>query len=212
MMGLVIAVLGGSARLCAMRRARPAHGRRHRRRDPRAARRDPIRRIRVRGGRASAALGGGLAHRLERLPDQARDVHLRDADPLSDLRLGHVLDEAHLEDHALPLGREPSSPGASVAPCSTSSYLGSSLPDDWARSRPPRRRRARCRARPARRRPRPRAPPAPPRSVASMCSAISAVVGDRPSWPVSAGIARFTLHAALLDRARHAMVQPVSRK
>src|SRR5439155_23916578 len=38
---------------------------------------------------------------LERPPDQARDVHLRDADLLRDLRLRQPLEEAQVEDRPL---------------------------------------------------------------------------------------------------------------
>src|SRR5689334_19151504 len=37
----------------------------------------------------------------ERLADQPRDLHLRDADALADLRLRHVLGEAQAQDLAL---------------------------------------------------------------------------------------------------------------
>ena len=47
---------------------------------------------------------------------------------------------------------------------------------------------------------------------ASMCSAISAVVGERPSLPVSAGIARFTfIRRSWIARGTRT-VQPASRK
>src|SRR5215217_7611218 len=44
-----------------------------------------------------------LAHHRERLADQARHVHLREAHPLGDLRLRQALLEAHAQD--LPLAR-----------------------------------------------------------------------------------------------------------
>ena len=44
-----------------------------------------------------------LAQSLERGPDYARDLHLRDADPLADLALGQVLDEAQVQHLAVPL-------------------------------------------------------------------------------------------------------------
>jgi hypothetical protein len=42
---------------------------------------------------------------VERLTQQTRDLHLRDADSRGDLALGHVVDEAHLEDSLLALGQ-----------------------------------------------------------------------------------------------------------
>src|SRR5829696_484442 len=44
-----------------------------------------------------------LAHHRKRLADQTRDVHLRETDPLGDLRLRQALLEAHPQD--LPLAR-----------------------------------------------------------------------------------------------------------
>src|SRR2546430_14838264 len=49
-------------------------------------------------------VGGDLvADLLERASDQARHVHLRDADLLRDLRLGQPVEEAQLEDLSLAL-------------------------------------------------------------------------------------------------------------
>src|SRR5919197_2203222 len=44
-----------------------------------------------------------LADLLERAPDQPRHVHLRDPDPLRDLRLRQALEEAEVEDRPLAL-------------------------------------------------------------------------------------------------------------
>src|SRR3954466_7558327 len=49
---------------------------------------------------AAWVVGGG-AQPGQRLADQARDLHLRDADALADLRLGHVLDEPQPQHLAL---------------------------------------------------------------------------------------------------------------
>src|SRR5206468_1896140 len=70
----------------------------------------PVSRVR-RGGSALGGapvrvdlLGGDLvADLLERAPDQPRDVHLRDPDLLSDLRLRQALEEAQVQDPALAL-------------------------------------------------------------------------------------------------------------
>src|SRR5205807_1582452 len=52
----------------------------------------------------SGALGWKLlAEVLQRGSLQARDVHLADAEPLGDLRLGHLVEEPHDHDPALPL-------------------------------------------------------------------------------------------------------------
>ena len=60
----------------------------------------------------AAALGGptGLGlrrdlvpHLLDRAPDEARDVHLGDADLLCDLGLGQALEEPQVEDAPLAL-------------------------------------------------------------------------------------------------------------
>src|SRR4051794_29225978 len=56
----------------------------------------------LRGG--NLLLGGDLlANLLQRAPDQPRDVHLRDADLLRDLRLRQPLEEAQVKDPALAL-------------------------------------------------------------------------------------------------------------
>ena len=75
----------------------------HEAREPRRGRGGRRRRVprdRDHAGRRRAArllgLGHLLAHRVERPAQQARDVHLRDADALGDLRLGQVLDEAQV--------------------------------------------------------------------------------------------------------------------
>src|SRR5215211_1183692 len=53
-------------------------------------------------GRLLDLVGGDLgANLLERPPDQARDVHLRDPDLLGDLRLSQALEEAQVQDHPL---------------------------------------------------------------------------------------------------------------
>src|SRR5438270_697105 len=44
------------------------------------------------------AFGGALAQARQRAADQPRDLHLRDADALGDLRLRQVLDEAQVQD------------------------------------------------------------------------------------------------------------------
>src|SRR5947209_5541927 len=46
-------------------------------------------------------LGDRLADLLQRAPDEAGDVHLRDADLLRDLRLREAVEEAELKDHPL---------------------------------------------------------------------------------------------------------------
>src|SRR6266542_2351796 len=48
-----------------------------------------------------------LADLLERAADQARDVHLRDAHLLGDLRLGQALEEPQVQDLPLPLVEHP---------------------------------------------------------------------------------------------------------
>src|SRR3954447_3621913 len=53
------------------------------------------------GGRA--LLGDLVADPLQGAPEDAGDVHLRVADPLGDLRLRQVLDEAQLQNEALAL-------------------------------------------------------------------------------------------------------------
>src|SRR4051794_32887058 len=45
------------------------------------------------------------AHPVERIPDQPGDVHLRDSDPLGDLRLREALEEAQMQDRALACGQ-----------------------------------------------------------------------------------------------------------
>src|SRR5690606_10576121 len=70
---------------------------------------DRVRALRAWAGRARAGRGPRLPRQLvqllERLAQQARDLHLRDADAGGDLALGHVVGEAHLEDALLTLGQ-----------------------------------------------------------------------------------------------------------
>src|SRR5581483_3939033 len=75
----------------------------------RARRRTAVRRARRSGGRSTRAVrielvrGDLVADLLERPADQARDVHLRDADLLCDLRLREPFEEPKVQDLALAL-------------------------------------------------------------------------------------------------------------
>ncbi len=71
----------------------------------------------------SAAIGvsRGLAQALERPPQDPRDVHLRVADLLGDLRLGQILDEAQPQHLALHVAEHLEAPCEIAARSSTSS-------------------------------------------------------------------------------------------
>src|SRR4051794_31253428 len=63
--------------------------------------------ISMRAGILPRRTGGGLAgleltaHARQRVPDQARHVHLRDPDPVGNLRLREAFEEAQVEDRPL---------------------------------------------------------------------------------------------------------------
>jgi hypothetical protein len=61
--------------------------------------------VRLRGKLDGAALAGHLAKVGECPAQQPRDVHLRDADLLSDLRLAEFAREAQLDDLTLAVGQ-----------------------------------------------------------------------------------------------------------
>ena len=156
--------------------------------------------------------GDLLADPLEGAPQDARDVHLRVADLVGDLRLGHVLDEAQAAGSAARARR--AAAGRPPAPVCRRS----------ARSPRPRRRPTPRRAiRPLRRRPAGRAraaggcgwPPAP-RALrpgrSPVSSAISPTEGERCSSTVSAVVA-FSTSAIRSCRPRGTRtVQTRSRK
>src|SRR3954470_24287900 len=71
--------------------------------------RDVCRRVRGSGDRSSTFLGL-RAQAGDRLPDQARDVHLRHAHDVPDLGLREVLLEAQAQDLALAIGEHPHQP------------------------------------------------------------------------------------------------------
>ena len=65
----------------------------------------PAPRLTSAGAARLAGLAGQLAQTLQRAAQQPRDLHLRDADPLGDLRLREILPEAQEQDLALALGQ-----------------------------------------------------------------------------------------------------------
>ena len=109
------------------------------------ARRPPKRPWSPRGPAHSARAGSGSPalsrRRLERAPDQARDVHLGDADALGDLGLGEALLEAQVEDDAL-AGRQVGQAGVEGRPGlggarSPSSSTPTEMPTSSSPSPPP---------------------------------------------------------------------------
>ena len=162
-------------------------------------------RVTVGSPAASPPASASLAQLRDRLADEARDVHLRDADALADLGLGEVLREAQPQDLALALGQHAHQAldGRGVLGDAEARVLDA---DRVARAvrRPRRRRRAGGRARPRGRRRRPRAPRAPAPRSRPMRSAISASVGARPSSRGSSLATRSTRTRQLLQVARDA--------
>ena len=159
--------------------------------------------------------GAGCREAVERAPQQARHVHLGDADALGDLRLGQVLLEAKPQDQ--PLARGQRLQGAAQrladldelvarAPRRTATRRASSSPPRRCpgAARPARRPRRPWPPPSPRARPRPARPPRPRRRAASA------------SGPASTGRLAERLadlqHQLLRRRAARAPHQPLSRK
>src|SRR3954470_16462138 len=53
----------------------------------------------------NSRVGGGAQH-LDRLADEARDLHLGEPDALADLGLGHLAPEAQVQDQPFALGQQ----------------------------------------------------------------------------------------------------------
>ena len=144
-----------------------------------------------------------LAHDAQRLADQARHVHLREPDALGDLRLRQPLLEAHAQDLALARG-QPVERGLERGAVLRALELLVLAADRLERVElllaAPGRSRARRWSTPS------------PTSIASSTSsgvvfsssAISAMLGERPSRPVRRSMAPGHRRVQLLERARHA--------
>ena len=159
-------------------------------------------------------VAGLLAQLAERAAQDARDVHLRVADALGDLRLGQVLGEAQPQHLALGVVEDV---GAGVDRAAVLDQLEardrrcrsarSSAPPRRARRRPKERRATRSGARRSPRRPRARRPPG-----CSSSSAISATVGERSSSWLSLAIAPSTSRIRSCRPRGTRRVQTRSRK
>ena len=140
---------------------------------------------------ASASLGGvdpfGLAVDVrpqahQRLADDPRDLHLRDADALGDLRLREVLPEAQPQ-HLAVADRQHPERVVEQHPHLRATELGVAGADrvrQRRRPRPSARRASACGGRPAT-----GSSSGPPRRAARTALAISCTVGERPSSVVS---------------------------
>ena len=115
-----------------------------------------------RPGKRSAGVLGDRAQPLERAPDQARDVHLGDADALGDLGLREVLDEAQVQHDPVARGQRLQRRGDRGAVLDELEAVVLERRSTPRRSRRrPRRRSGRTRARRRRRPTRPPSPRAP---------------------------------------------------